>query len=59
MIYRDEKTKALINTDSAALNKYKLERENFRKVENLSKELKDIKHTLSRLCAVIEKMESR
>jgi hypothetical protein len=57
MIYRDEKTKALINTDAAALNKYKLERENFRRVEKLAEELNEVKHVLNKLCVVIERME--
>jgi hypothetical protein len=59
MIYRDEKTKALINSDVAALNKYKLERNNQRKIDSLCEELTEVKSTLSRLCAVIEKLESK
>lgn len=59
MMYRDSKTQALINTDVAALNKYKLERDNYRKMESLSNELTEVKQTLSRLCDVIEKLESR
>ena len=59
MIYRDQKSKAIINADATALNKYKLERDSYRKVEKLSEELQDVKQTLSRLCDVIEKMESR
>jgi len=59
MIYRDQKSKAIINADAAALNKYKLERDSYRKVEKLGEELQDVKQTLSRLCDVIEKMESR
>lgn len=59
MIYRDEKTKALINNDVAALNKYKLERNNQRKIDSLCKELTEVKSTLSKLCSVIEKLESK
>lgn len=59
MIYRDQKSNAIINNDVAALNKYKMERDSYRKVEKLSEELQDVKQTLSRLCDVIEKMESR
>jgi hypothetical protein len=59
MMYRDEKTKALINNDVAALNKYKLERNNYRKIESLGEELTEVKQTLSRLCEVIEKLERR
>ena len=59
MMYRDAKTQALINKDSAALNKYKLERDNNRKMESLSKELTEVKQTLAKLCDVIQKLESR
>ena len=59
MIHRDQKTKAIINDDVAALNKYKMERENHRKVQLLGEELSDIKRTLSKLCKAIEKMENR
>ena len=59
MIYRDEKSKAIINDDAAALNKYKMERNNQRKVDSLSKELKEVKQTLDKLCKVIKNMEIR
>ena len=59
MMYRDAKTQALINKDSAALNKYKLERDNNRKMESLSKEITEVKQTLAKLCDVIQKLESR
>ena len=59
MMYRDSKSQALINSDVAALNKYKLERDNTRKMESLSKELTEVKQTLAKLCDVIEKLESR
>jgi hypothetical protein len=59
MMYRDSKSQALINSDVAALNKYKLERDNNRKMESLSKELTEVKQTLAKLCDVIEKLESK
>jgi hypothetical protein len=59
MMYRDSKSQALINSDVAALNKYKLERDNTRKMESLSKELTEVKQTLAKLCDVIQKLESR
>jgi hypothetical protein len=58
-MYRDSKSQALINSDVAALNKYKLERDNNRKMESLSKELTEVKQTLAKLCDVIEKLESK
>ena len=59
MMYRDEKTQALVNKDAAAFNKYKLERDNNRKVESLSKELAEVKQTLSKICDIIQKLESK
>jgi hypothetical protein len=58
-MYRDSKSQALINSDVSALNKYKLERDNTRKMESLSKELTEVKQTLAKLCDVIQKLESR
>jgi hypothetical protein len=54
---RDEASHALLNTDVAALNKYKSERALYRKVEVLSKELKMVRETLGRCVARLEKIE--
>lgn len=54
---RDTNTNALINNDVAALNKYKVERKQIRKIEQLSKELTEVKKTLSRVCKILEKIE--
>jgi len=55
---RDEKTKALINNDVSALNKYKLERDRIRKLENLSKEVTEIRKILNSVCEKLDKIES-
>ena len=47
---RDEKSKALINNDVSALNKYKL--------ESLSKEVTEIKKILNSVCEKLDKIES-
>lgn len=54
---RDEASHALLNTDIAALNKYKSERALYRKVEILTKELSMVKETLGRVSARLEKIE--
>lgn len=54
---RDEVSHALLNTDVAALNKYKSERALYRKVEILTKELTMVKETLGRVSARLEKIE--
>lgn len=46
MIRRDSKTRALINNDVQALNKYKQERALYQKVEKLSTEVVEIKQLL-------------
>jgi hypothetical protein len=55
---RDEVSHAVLNTDVAALNKYKSERALYRKVELLSKELTTMKETLGRVSARLEKIEN-
>jgi hypothetical protein len=54
---RDEISRAVLNTDVAALNKYKSERALYRKVEVLSKELTMVRETLGRVSARLEKIE--
>lgn len=55
---RDERSKALINNDVAALNKYKIERDRVRRMEQLSKEMIEIKKVLSSVCDRLDKIES-
>jgi hypothetical protein len=55
---RDEKTKALLNSDIASLNKYKLERNRIRKIESLSKEVREIKKVLTSVCERLDRIES-
>ncbi len=57
--YRDRASKAIINSDLAALNKYKTERALYRKVEMLTIELVEIKLCLSRLNERLEKIENK
>lgn len=56
-LVRDERTKALINTDIAALNKYKAERQQARDVKRLADELSEVKRTLASVCERIENIE--
>ena len=55
---RDERSRALINDDLAALNKYKVDRDRIRKIEQIYKELPEIKRVLSSLCERLDKIES-
>jgi hypothetical protein len=54
---RDSNTKAILNDDAIALNKYKVERNQIRKLDQLAKELEQIKITLTRVCEKIESIE--
>lgn len=54
-IIRDKKSKAILNTDLEALNKYKKEREHIRKMELLSKEVKELREILNHVLKIIEK----
>lgn len=56
---RDQKTKALINDDVVALNKYKIERDRVKKFESLSKEVAEIRKILNAVCEKIDNIESR
>ena len=56
---RDPKTNAVVNTDVAALNKYKQERALHKKVNALTKELEDIKVCLSNVCERLDRIESQ
>jgi hypothetical protein len=58
MIRRDTNSNAVVNTDLAALNKYKMERKLHRRVESLSLEVIQIKKTLERVCEKLEKVEN-
>jgi hypothetical protein len=55
---RDERSKALINNDVSALNKYKVDRDRARRIEQICKELPEIKRILSSLCERLDKIES-
>jgi|LakMenE01Jun11ns_1017448.scaffolds.fasta_scaffold9700421_2 hypothetical protein len=55
---RDERSRALINDDLAALNKYKVDRDRVRKIEQIYKELPEIRRVLSSLCERLDKIES-
>jgi uncharacterized coiled-coil DUF342 family protein len=58
MLQRDKHSNAIINTDVTALNKYKQERALHRKVDALSKEVAEIKQTLTRVCETLDKTEN-
>lgn len=56
---RDPKSKAIINTDAEALNKYKLERSYYRKVDSISSDIAEIKDIIANMCKRIEILEGK
>lgn len=58
-LQRDENSGAVINTDVAALNKYKQERALYRKVEQLVKDCDEVKQCLKNVNERLEKIEKK
>jgi len=56
---RDAKSNAILNTDAAALNKYKIERKYYRKVDRLHDDIVEIKKSILTIYERIEKLESK
>ena len=54
-----DKTGAVLNTDAAALNKYKVERNLYRKVDRIQQDLCDIKKSIVDIYERLEKLEAR
>ena len=59
MIARDKNTNAILNTDTSALNKYKQEREQVRKIDKLTRDIYEIKSCLLRICERIDALEKK
>jgi hypothetical protein len=55
---RDNVSRALVSNDVAALNKYKIERDRIRQVEQLSRDMIEVKKILCSLCERLDKTES-
>jgi hypothetical protein len=58
-INRDKTSGAILNTDAAALNKYKVERSFYRKVDRIQTDLLDIKKSILDILQRLEKLEEK
>ena len=58
-INRDKTNGAILSTDAAALNKYKIERNYYRKVARIQTDLVDIKKSILDIYQRIEKLEEK
>lgn len=56
---RHEESRAVINTDVVALNKYKQERALHRKIEQLSKDMVDVKRRLQNIDERLDRIEKQ
>jgi len=56
-VIRDSNSKAILSTDTQALNKYKMERNYYRKIDKLQSDVTEIQETLSYMCKRIAKLE--
>ena len=56
---RDKNSRAIVNTDVAALNKYKQERKLHRTVAKLSEEIEDIKAMMARIDQRVNNIENQ
>lgn len=58
-VKRDVESKAILSTDSSALNKYKAERMMHRKLDRLENDVHEIQSTLANICDRIDKLENK
>jgi hypothetical protein len=58
-LIRDKKSQAVLNTDAAALNKYKIERSYYRKIDTIQQDILEIKRSLITIWEKIEEMENK
>jgi hypothetical protein len=56
-IQRGRNNGAILNTDAAALNKYKIERNYYRQTDKITSDLLDIKRSIIDIYERIEKLE--
>ena len=55
---RQKESQALVNDNIAALNKYKVERDRVKKIDQLSKEVSELKVVLTSVCKKLDSIES-
>jgi len=56
---KDPQTGAVLNTDKDALNKYKMERKYYRRVDRLHDDILEIKQSILTIYERIERLESK
>lgn len=59
IVKKDPQSGAVLNTDVEALNKYKIERRYYRKVDKLQEDIIEIKKSIIAIYERIEQMDKR
>lgn len=53
---RDDQSKALLSVDRAALDKYRIEKQRSRHIDQLRKDVADLQEKVSNICKIIDRI---
>lgn len=53
---RDDQSKALLSVDRAALDKYRMEKQRSRHIDQLRKDVADLQEKVSNICKTIDRI---
>ena len=53
---RDDQSKALLSVDRAALDKYRMEKQRSRHIDQLRKDVADLQEKVSNICKIIDRI---
>jgi hypothetical protein len=53
---RDVGSNALVSTDKAALDKYRIEKQRVRQIDQLRKDIADLQEKVSNICMIIDRI---
>jgi DNA repair exonuclease SbcCD ATPase subunit len=56
---RDPNSKALIETDTAELTRYRTEKKRQREIDELKRDMKSLRSCINNLCETIKRIEDR
>lgn len=53
---RDSYSNAVLSTDRAALDKYRMEKQRAKQIDQLRKDVADLQETVSNICKIIDRI---
>lgn len=53
---RDDHSKALLSVDKSALDKYRMEKQRARQIDQLRKDVADLQKQVSNICQIIDRI---